>query len=75
MYMNTKVSTIFTDHPNSVGESYFQHMLFASKFSLRMASGAIAALIHAFLPFLFVSTASEMIAEMHNRNQGRFGRD
>jgi hypothetical protein len=73
--MNTKVTAIFTDHPSSVGESYFEHMLFASKFSLKMAGGAIAALIHALLPFLFVSTASEMIAEMHNRNQRRFGRD
>jgi len=73
--MNTKVTAIFTDHPSSVGESYFEHMLFASKFSLKMAGGAFAALIHALLPFLFVSTASEMIAEMHNRNQRRFGRD
>jgi Family of unknown function (DUF6356) len=73
--MNTKVSAIFTDHPASVGESYFEHMLFASRFSCKMAGAALAALVHAFLPFMFVSTASELVADMHNRNVRRFGSD
>lgn len=57
----------FTDHPASVGETYLQHLRFALGFSLSLFGAAIAALIHAFLPFLFEKTASRMIRKMHNR--------
>ena len=32
------MKNIFTDHPNSVGESYFQHMFFAIKVGLKFAN-------------------------------------
>ncbi len=73
--MNTKVLDIFTDHPQSVGESYFEHMRFAAGFSFQMMGAGLAALVHAFLPFLFVSTASQLVAQMHNRNSKRFDCD
>jgi hypothetical protein len=57
----------FTSHPASVGESYWQHMGVALSFSARMAFGAFAALVHAFLPFLFEKTGSQLITRLHQR--------
>ena len=71
--MNVKASTLFTDHPNSVGETYFEHLCFALGFSGRMFGAALAAVTHAFLPFMFVSTGSDIVAKIHARNLGRFG--
>lgn len=58
---------LFTRHPQSVGETYVQHMLHALGFGVRMILAGIACIIHAFLPFLFVSTASRAINELYDR--------
>jgi hypothetical protein len=58
---------LFTEHPASVGETYGEHMGMALSFSGRMFLGAMACLIHGFLPFLFVRTGSGTIAELHER--------
>jgi hypothetical protein len=50
----------FTAHPASVGETYGQHFRFASRFGARMLCGGAAAMVHAVLPFLFVTTASRI---------------
>ncbi len=64
--------TAFRDHPASVGESYFGHMAFALKFSGLLFAAGGAALIHAFVPPLFETTASrrikQMCAMMENRH-------
>ena len=57
----------FTEHPASVDETYAEHMGVAFGFALRMFLGSLACLVHAFLPFLFVKTGSETIAELHER--------
>ncbi len=66
-------SRIFMDHPHSVDETYFEHLAFAGKFSLRLIGAGMAAFIHALIPCLFEKTASNMIADMyaktHNRGQ------
>lgn len=59
-------SKLFTDHPASVGESYGEHFLAASGFGLRMLAGALACLVHAVLPFLFVKTGSGIIRSLHD---------
>lgn len=58
--------TLFTDHPASVGESYFEHLGHALRFAGRMFVGSLACLVHAFLPFLCVKTGSKCIAELHD---------
>jgi hypothetical protein len=58
--------TLFVDHPASVDESYTEHMAVASGFALRLMAGALACLVHAVLPFLFVKTASAIIEELHD---------
>ncbi len=57
----------FTIHPASVGETYLQHMVFALGFSFRLFGAALAALVHAVLPFAFEKTAGKMITSMHHR--------
>ena len=57
----------FTEHPASVGESYFEHMTHASGFGLRMIAGGIACFIHGIFPFLCIKTGNRQIATLHNR--------
>ena len=61
------LKSLFSDHPASVGESYWQHLAVALSFSLRLFLGALACLVHAFLPFLFVKTGSAIITGLHDR--------
>ncbi len=71
--MATPIIRLMTDHPASVDESYFQHMAFAARFSVSLAAAAGAALVHAFLPFLFEKTASNIVSSLYERmhNRGR----
>jgi hypothetical protein len=57
---------LFTEHPASVGESYWAHLLRASWFSGRLLLAGGACLVHAFLPFLFVKTGSQAITELYS---------
>lgn len=57
----------FTDHPASVGESYWQHFRMAASFAAAMIGGGLACLVHALFPFLCVTRGSETIARMHER--------
>ena len=57
----------FTEHPASVGETYFEHLVHAFGFSWRMVLGGLACLVHAFLPFLFLTTGSDTIRLLHER--------
>ena len=61
------LARLFTDHPASVHESYGEHMSMALSFAGPLFKAAAAALIHAFLPFLFVTTGSETITTLHDR--------
>ena len=65
------LAKLFTDHPASVHETYFGHMAFAAWFASRLAMAAGAALVHAFLPFLFETTASKIVGELYERTHGR----
>jgi len=58
---------LFTEHPESVGETYLQHLCAASWFAARMFTGAIACFLHALLPFTFRRTGSECISELYER--------
>ncbi|MEE9313251.1 MAG: DUF6356 family protein [Rhizobiaceae bacterium] len=69
--MRALVSKIFTDHPSSVEETYFEHLLFAGRFAFTLAAAAGAALIHAFIPCLFEKTAGNLIRKMHARIENR----
>jgi hypothetical protein len=62
---------LFTEHPESVGESYLQHLMAAATFGVRMVLGGLACLVHALLPFLFVRTGSNCVTDLHQRMVAR----
>lgn len=55
----------FQRHPASVGETYGQHLAVALRFAGEMLRGGGACFIHAFLPFLFVTTGSDTVKRLH----------
>ena len=63
--MNLK--RMFTDHPAMVGETYPEHMRTALGFTFPLARATLAALVHAFLPFLCTTTASDTVKSLHAR--------
>lgn len=69
--MPAKITRLFTEHPASVNETYFQHMVFAGKFSFTLFAAGFAALIHAILPFFFDKTASTLVARLYNKTHNR----
>ena len=62
---------LFTDHPDSVGESYFEHMAVALSFAGPLLMAGLAALVHAVLPFLCLTTASRTVKRLHARMMSR----
>lgn len=69
--MTARIAKLFTHHPASVHETYFGHMAFAGWFASRLFMAGGAALVHAFLPFLFESTASRIVRELYERTHNR----
>ncbi|WP_187969104.1 DUF6356 family protein [Aquibium microcysteis] len=65
--MSTRLANFFTAHPATVGESYLGHLGFAAWFASRLFLAGGAALVHAFLPFFFETTASRIVRELHQR--------
>jgi hypothetical protein len=62
---------LFTEHPESVGETYTEHMVHASYFGARMVLAGLACMVHALLPFMFVRTGSQAIESLNARMQAR----
>ena len=59
-----KIFKKFKEHPESVGENYFQHFAFAFHISLIAAKISLIAFIHAALPFLFLNDASNELEKL-----------
>jgi hypothetical protein len=69
--MSQKITQIFTNHPASVDETFFEHMWFALTFSFWLFIAAGAALAHAVFPFMFEKTGSQIITKLYNRIHSR----
>jgi hypothetical protein len=65
------IARLFTAHPEAVGESYTEHFGVAARFGMRMVLAGLACLVHAVLPFAFVTTASRTIRELYARMANR----
>ena len=57
----------FSEHPATVGETYWQHLRSAAGFSFDMIRGGLACLVHGVFPFLFTTTGSSVIRNLHER--------
>ena len=62
---------IFKDHPNSVGETYFQHFLKSCSFGIKLILIAIRAFVHAIFPWCFEHSASDSISKLNDVLQSR----
>ena len=62
---------LFTEHPATVGETYWQHLRFAARSGSAMVAAGSACLVHALLPFLFMSTASRTVRTLSERMERR----
>ncbi|WP_068313378.1 DUF6356 family protein [Polycladidibacter hongkongensis] len=71
------ISKAFTEHPQSVGETYLEHAAFAGKTGFVLIGAGLAALMHGLFPFMFERTASEIILKLAGRfkNRGRSEED
>ena len=61
------IHRLFREHPESVGESYLEHLFQASYFGLRMLVAGVACLIHADLPCVLKTTGRTAISELHTK--------
>ena len=57
----------FRRHPATVGETYGEHLAFASGIGGRLLLAGAACLLHGLFPFLFERTGSRAIIELHGR--------
>jgi Family of unknown function (DUF6356) len=58
---------LFLSHPESVGESYFEHQRAALSFAGPLLLAGFACILHAMIPGLCERTASRRIAMLHDR--------
>ena len=65
--MESKLVTVFTDHPAEQGETYLQHLATALSFASLLAIAGLACLVHAILPCLFKRTGSRIIDSLYQR--------
>ena len=56
----------FIEHPASTGETYGQHCRRALRVSTTLAVTSMAAFVHAMVPALFTTRASDTIFELHD---------
>ena len=61
------INRLFTSHPESVGETYLEHMSSASTFGLRLMLAGLACTVHAILPFLFKTTGRSAITDLYEK--------
>lgn len=57
---------LFTEHPESAGETYGEHFKVAMGFSRQLVGAGLAAAVHAVLPGLHKTTASDRIHGLHH---------
>ncbi|GGY42067.1 DUF6356 family protein [Parvularcula lutaonensis] len=58
---------LFKEHPESVGETYVQHLGEAWSFAGAMILGGLCCFLHGLLPFFFQGTGSRIISGLHDR--------
>ncbi len=54
----------FFTHPNSVCMTYFEHMKLSMGFSKTLFVASLKALVHAFLPNVYITSSSDVTKKM-----------
>ena len=66
-----KIKEDFTKHPESIGETYLEHLWCCIRTSASLACVVFVLLIHGLFPFLFEKTGSALICELNEKIQRR----
>lgn len=61
-------------HLKSIKENYFTHLFEALLIVFSLLKAAFACLIHAFIPFIFTTTASSIMKKIIQRTDDRYAR-
>lgn len=61
-------------HLLEVKENYFKHFIEAMIISLSLAYASLTCLFHAFFPFIFTKTASNILRKILSRTDNRYAR-
>jgi hypothetical protein len=51
---------LFTVHPHSVGETYYEHFLAATMISMRLGLACLSQFAHAIFPFIYPPFGSDI---------------
>lgn len=62
---------LFFEHPQEVGETYAEHAAAASRYGWRLLQASACAYIHALVPGLHKTTASDRVRAMAVEMNGR----
>jgi len=57
---------LFTEHPRSLGLSWYQHGTGALKIGAKLIGAGCAALVHGLVPGLFTDTAGRTVTETYH---------
>ena len=55
-----KIYSLFTKHPRSVGETYIEHFVVATRLSFKLSIASMMQLMHAFFPFVAPPLGSDV---------------
>jgi hypothetical protein len=69
--MSNVFSRLFLEHPREVGESYGEHAAKASSYGWRLLQASACAYVHALVPGLHKTTASDCVRGMAAELSGR----
>ena len=61
------VKLLFTEHPASLGESYWKHLYEALKYVATLLIIVIITTIHAVFPFMFKHTGGDMVVRLSDK--------
>lgn len=65
------VARLFTEHPRSLGMSWWGHGVGAVKIGLEMIGAGLACIVHAIVPGWFTETAGRTVVRLHSHMQRR----
>ena len=65
------IKRLFLEHPESLGETYFEHQRRAFGFGGSMVLAGLACIMHGLVPALFEKTGSSAVAQLNERMSQR----
>jgi hypothetical protein len=67
MGLRNRFRKAFLDHPASVDETYFEHFRVASHYSRELAGASAKAMVHALVPGMCCTSASDKIKQLNTQ--------